>query len=148
MTGHATEMADRVAIHNLLMEYGATLDRRDFDAFGKLFGADGRYGTLESSTVVPEAGTMMRERYESGTNTVHVPNFHLFFNEVIWFETPDRARSTSACMFMNTPDPTTRQLSIAVAATYDDEVVREADGTWRFARRTLLPFRNGPATPQ
>jgi hypothetical protein len=139
-------MADRVAIHNLLMEYGAALDRRDFDGFAKLFGADGRYGTLENSAVGPEAGLMMREVYESGTNTIHVPNFHLFFNEVIWFETPDRARSTSACMFMTTPDPTTRQLSIAVAATYDDELVREADGSWRFARRTLLPFRNGPDT--
>lgn len=146
MTGHATEMADRVAIHNLLMEYGASLDRRDFDAFGKLFGADGRYGTLDNYTVGPEAGTMMRERYETGSNTAAVPNFHLFFNEVIWFETPDRARSTSACMFMTTPDPETRQLSIAVAATYDDELVREEDGSWRFARRTLLPFANGPAT--
>ena len=147
MTGHVTEAADRVAIHNLLMEYGASLDRRDFDAFGKLFGADGRYGTLQKSTVGPEAGTMMRERYENGPNAVCIPNFHLFFNEVIWFETPDRARSTSACMFMTTPDPETRKLSVGVAATYDDEIVREADGTWRFARRTLLPFTNGAAAP-
>ena len=145
MTGHASEMEDRVAIHNLLMEYGAALDRRDFDAFGKLFGADGRYGTLENAAVGPETGKMMRVRYETGTNTVTVPNFHLFFNELIWFETPDRARSTSACIFMTTPDPATRQLAMAVAATYDDEIIREQDGSWRFARRTLLPFTNGPA---
>jgi hypothetical protein len=50
-------------------------------------------------------------------------------------------------MFMNTPDPATRQLSIVVAATYDDEIVREKDGTWRFARRTLLPFANDPPAP-
>jgi 3-phenylpropionate/cinnamic acid dioxygenase small subunit len=145
MTGHATEMADRVAIHTLLMEYGAALDRRDYDAFGKLFGADGRYETLAMTTVGPEAGSMMRERYESGNNVIHVPNFHLFFNELIWFETPDRARSTSACMFMSTPDQTTRKLSVAVAATYDDDLVREEDGSWRFARRTLRAFTNGPA---
>jgi hypothetical protein len=78
MTGHATEMADRVAIHNLLMEYGAALDRHDFDAFGKLFGADGRYDTLEDAAVGPEAGTMMREHYETGTNLICVPNFHFF----------------------------------------------------------------------
>jgi len=147
MSGHPTEMADRVAIHNLLMEYGASLDRRDFDAFGRLFGADGRYETPAMTTVGPEAGPMMRERFENGTNTVHVPNFHLFFNEVIWFETPDRARATSACLFVTTPDQETRKLSIAVAATYDDELVREGDGRWRFARRTLLPIANGPATP-
>jgi hypothetical protein len=77
---------------------------------------------------------------------IHVPNFHLFFNELIWFDTPDRARSTSACMFMTTPDQETKKLTVGVAATYDDELVKEPDGSWRFARRTLKPFTNGPAT--
>jgi hypothetical protein len=144
MTSHPTEFEDRAAIHNLLMEYGAALDRRDFDGFGKLFGTDGIYGTLENGSVGPAAGPMMKERYENGNNVIHVPNFHLFFNEIIWFETPERARSTSACMFMTTPDQSTRKLAIAVSATYDDELVKEADGSWRFKRRTLLPLRNGP----
>lgn len=149
MTGHDTEMADRVAIHNLLMEYGAALDRRDFDAFGKLFGEDGRYETQRWATVGAEAGTRMRSRYEDESdNDVTIPNFHLFFNEVIWFETPDRARSTSACIFIKTPDPATGQLAIDVGAAYDDELVREKDGSWRFARRTLRPLSNGPLTPR
>ena len=147
MSGHPTEFEDRAAIHALLMEYGAALDRRDFDAFGRLFGADGIYGTLETGSVGPAAGPMMKERYENGSNVIHVPNLHLFFNEIIWFETPEKARSTSACMFMTTPDQETRKLTIGVAATYDDELVKEADGTWRFARRTLKPFTNGPTTP-
>lgn len=145
MAGHPTEMEDRVAIHALLMEYGAALDRHDFDGFAKLFGADGRYSLLEDlSAVGPDTGRMMRELYESGDNYVHVPNFHMFYNERIWFETPDLARSTSACMFMATPDQETRKLSIVVAATYDDEIVREKDG-WRFKRRTLSLPSNGPA---
>jgi hypothetical protein len=145
MTGHATEMADRVAIHNLLMEYGASLDRRDFDGFAKLFGEDGAYQlSTGAATIGPKTGEMMRDIFATGPNATAVPNFHLFFNEVIWFETPERARSTSACMFMTTPDQSTRKLAIAVSATYDDELVKEADGSWRFKRRTLLPLRNGP----
>ncbi len=37
------EARDRAAIHKLLVDYGATLDARDFDGFGKLFGKDGVY---------------------------------------------------------------------------------------------------------
>ena len=144
-SGHPTEMADRVAIHALLMEYGAALDRRDFDGFAKLFGDDGVYQlSTGAGTVGPKTGEMMREIFATGPNAVQVPNFHLFFNELIWFETPDLARSTSACMFMTTPEPETRKLAIAVAATYDDELVRDGAG-WRFKRRTLLPLKNGPA---
>ena len=147
MAGHPTEMQDRVAIHALLIEYGAALDRRDFDGFAKLFGADGVYAlSTGASAVGAETGEMMRKIFETGPNATAVPNFHLFYNELIWFETPDRARATSACMFMTTPDPETRKLAIAVSATYDDEIVRERDGSWRFARRTLLPLSNGPAT--
>lgn len=144
MTSHPTEMEDRVAIHALLMEYGAALDRHDFDGFGKLFGADGHYKILEEESAIgPDTGRMMRALYEAGDNYVEIPNFHMFYNEVIWFETPDKARSTSACMFMNTPDPATRKLNIQVAATYDDEIIRE-DGRWRFKRRTLAFPANGP----
>ncbi len=35
------EAADRAAIHALLVAYGSTLDARDFDGFGKLFGKHG-----------------------------------------------------------------------------------------------------------
>jgi hypothetical protein len=127
------------------MEYGAALDRRDFDGFAKLFGADGVYQlSTGAGTVGPDTGEMMRKIFETGPNATAVPNFHLFFNELIWFETPERARSTSACMFMTTPDQETRKLAVAVSATYDDELVKEADGSWRFKHRTLLPLRNGP----
>ncbi|MGF7169644.1 hypothetical protein FHS91_001313 [Sphingobium xanthum] len=146
MTSHATEMEDRVAIHALLIEYGAALDRRDFDGFAKLFGEDGAYQlSTGAATIGPKTGEMMREIFATGPNATAVPNFHLFFNELIWFETPDLARSTSACLFMTTPDQETRKLSVAVAATYDDELIRE-NGTWRFKRRTLKPLSNGPAT--
>jgi 3-phenylpropionate/cinnamic acid dioxygenase small subunit len=143
MTGHPTEMEDRAAIHALLLAYGAALDRHDFDGFAKLFGTDGHYTILElESAVGPDTGRMMRELYEAGDNYVQEPNFHMFYNELIWFETPDLARSTSACMFISTPDRETRKLSVMVAATYDDEIVRD-DGGWRFKRRTLHPIRNG-----
>ncbi|MBT2186434.1 nuclear transport factor 2 family protein [Sphingobium nicotianae] len=142
---HATEMADRVAIHELLIEYGAALDRRDFDGFGKLFGKDGIYEAGPSTTRGAEAGPLMRNIFATGPNATNTPNFHLFFNEVVTFDGPDRARARSTCVFM-TPDKETKRPTVAVSAHYDDELVRE-DGRWVFARRTLKPITNGPPAP-
>lgn len=137
------EAADRVAIHALLIEYGASLDRRDFDGFGRLFGADGLYEAGPAMTARgPEAGEMMRRIFATGPNATNTPNFHLFFNELIWFDGPDRARSTSMCLFM-TPDKETGRPTVAVSARYEDELVRR-DGRWLFARRRLRPILNEP----
>src|SRR6185295_16383306 len=38
------ELEDRQAIHELLMNYGRTLDNRDFEGFARLFTADAEYG--------------------------------------------------------------------------------------------------------
>ena len=39
----SAEAADRAAIHALLVEYGRTLDARDFEGFAALFAAEGVY---------------------------------------------------------------------------------------------------------
>ncbi len=141
MTGHPSEMADRVAIHELLIEYGAALDRRDFDGFGTLFGTDGVYEAGPGGRATgPEAGEMMRHIFATGPNATNTPNFHLFFNELIWFDGPDEARSTSMCLFM-TPDKDTKRPTVAVSARYEDVLVRK-EGRWTFARRTLKPILN------
>jgi len=143
MTATPNEAADRVAIHALLIEYGAALDRRDFDAFARLFGEDGIYEAGPGGSAVgAETGPMMRHVFATGPNATNTPNFHLFFNELIWFDAPDRARSTSLCLFM-TPDRETKRPTVAVSAHYEDELVRK-DGEWLFARRTLKPILNAP----
>jgi len=138
------ETADRAAIHALLVAYGTTLDSRDFDGFGKLFGTDGIYVAFGGKTAKggPAAAGMMRQLFASMANPEREPNFHLFFNEVVTFEGPDRAHATSMSLWMiNGPD---KRPIPALAGRYDDELVRK-DGHWLFARRTLVPVTNGPA---
>lgn len=137
------EAADRAAIHALLVAYGSTLDARDFEAFGKLFGTDGIYAAGGGrSATGPQAGTMMRDMFAANPSGVGEPNFHLFFNEVVTFDGPDRARATLMSLWM-APDAARRPVAI-LAARYEDELVRH-DGRWMFVRRTVKPITNGPA---
>jgi len=138
------EAADRAAIHALLMAYGSTLDNRDFDGFGKLFGRDGVYvgGGNAGEAKGPATGEMMRKVFASNPNGVGEPNFHLFYNEVVTFDGPDRAHATSMSLWM-VPDEKGRPVA-AMAGRYEDELVRQ-DRRWVFARRVVKRVTNGPA---
>jgi uncharacterized protein (TIGR02246 family) len=136
------ETADRAAIHALLIAYGATLDARDFDGFARLFGSDGVYVAGGAREVKgPAAGEMMRQVFAANTSGFREPNFHLFYNEVVAFDGPDRAHATSMSLYM-VPDDRNRPVA-AMAARYEDELVRK-DGHWLFARRVVKPVSNGP----
>jgi len=134
------EVADRAAIHALLVAYGERLDQRDFDGFAELFGGDGVsvMGTKEMTGA--QAADAMRETYRVGKNVIRTPNFHLFFNEVVTFDGPDRARATSMCVYMVTddgfpvPGPSSR---------YEDELVKKG-GRWYFAKRRYVKISNPP----
>lgn len=137
------EAADRAAIHALLMAYGSTLDNRDFEGFGKLFGADGVYvggGGREARGAA--AGDMMRAVFANNPNGVGEPNFHLFYNEVVTFDGPDRARATSMSLWM-VPDKETKRPIALMSGRYEDDLVRK-DGKWLFARRVVRAITNGP----
>jgi len=129
------ETADRAAIHALLVDYGRTLDARDFDGFARLFGAAGVYvaGT-GAEAKGPAAAETMRKIFADNALGFREPNFHLFFNEVVTFDGPDRARATSMSLYM-VPDAANRP-SPALMARYEDELVREG-AEWRFARRVV-----------
>ncbi|MEI9850612.1 MAG: nuclear transport factor 2 family protein [Sphingomonas sp.] len=138
------ETADRAAIHALLVAYGTTLDARDFEGFGRLFGADGVYTAgsgLEAKGAA--AGEMMRGVFAANANRNREPNFHLFYNEVVAFDGPDRAHATSMSLWMVPGGDNNRPVA-ALAARYEDELVRTR-GRWLFARRTVKAITNGPA---
>lgn len=137
------ETADRAAIHQLLVDYGATLDARDFDAFSALFGKDGVYVTGSGAeTHGVEAGEAMRKAFANNANHSREPNFHLFFNEVVTFDGPDRAHARSMSLWM-VPGDNNRPVA-ALSARYEDDLVRK-NGHWLFARRAVKPITNGPA---
>lgn len=139
------EAADRAAIHALLMAYGSTLDARDFDGFGKLFGTDGVYvggGGREAKGAA--AGEMMRQVFANNQSGVGEPNFHLFYNEVVIFDGPDRAHATSMSLWM-VPDKESKRPVALMSGRYEDALIRK-DGKWLFARRVVKAITNGPAT--
>lgn len=144
-TAQRDEAADRAAIHALLVAYGTTLDARDFDGFGRLFGTDGVYaagGGMEARGA--EAGAMMRRIFSENALGFREPNYHLFFNEVVTFAGPDRAHATSMSLYM-VPDDTDRPTA-ALMARYTDDLAR-IDGRWVFARRTVQSLMPAPARP-
>ena len=93
---------DRAEIHGLLVDYGRTLDARDFDGFAALFAEDGVYvagggGEPLSGT---EAGAAMRRTFAENALGFAEPNYHLFFNETVEFTGPDSATATSQSLYM------------------------------------------------
>jgi uncharacterized protein (TIGR02246 family) len=135
--------ADRAAIHALLVDYGATLDARDFDGFAALFARDGVYvaGSGEGASGAA-AGAMMKQVFAENALGFPEPNYHLFFNEVITLDGPDKARATSMSVYMVPGDA--GRPAPAMMARYTDELVRE-DGTWKFARREVKSLIPAPA---
>jgi uncharacterized protein (TIGR02246 family) len=128
---------DRAQIHDLLVDYGRTLDARDFDGFAALFAEEGVYvagGSGAAPLPGPEAGEAMRRVFAENALGFAEPNYHLFFNETVAFSGPDRARASSQSLYM-VPDEGGAPRA-AMMAQYDDELVREG-GRWKFARRVV-----------
>lgn len=141
------EAADRAAIHKLLTDYGATLDARDFDGFGRLFAKDGVYaggGPSGEAKGGPAAAEMMRKIFGANSLGFREPNFHIFFNEVVTFDGRDKAHATSMSLYM-VPDDKNAP-SAALMARYRDELVREGSA-WKFARRSVESLIPAPKKP-
>jgi hypothetical protein len=134
------ETADRAEIHALLTAYGTTIDARDFDGFSALFAKDGFYSSGDEQGVPgSEAGEWMRQIFAENALGFAEPNFHIFFNEVVTFDGPDTAHSTSMALYMVPGEDGAPKA--ALMAGYEDELVRE-DGVWKFQRRqvnSLIP---------
>ena len=139
------EGEDRAEIHALLVEYGRTLDARDFDGFAALFAKDGVYVAGTGKGVSgKDAGETMRQIFAENALGFREPNFHIFFNEVVVLDDIDHAHATSMSLYMvpgegNRPTP-------ALMARYDDKLVRE-DGEWKFASRKVQSLIPAPPAP-
>jgi len=131
---------DKDAIHAVMMNYGRTLDARDFAGFAELFARDGEYVAGASSAKGPAA---IRELLEGllKKNAAPVPgrDFHLFFNETIEVNGNEATALSKGGFFVRGAD---RQLQTSALVNYHDQFVRE-DGKWKFKRRQL-----GETAPQ
>jgi uncharacterized protein (TIGR02246 family) len=128
-------LEDRKAIRRLLIDYGRTLDRRDFVAFSRLFAEGAEYvGGAGSAIKGPSAiAKSLEETFKKNPTGVPDPNFHLFANETIQVN-GDEATAVSKGLFVvpnaaNAPE-------IIMMATYEDVLTREGQ-QWKFKRRSV-----------
>lgn len=130
------ELEGREAIRTLMKQYGRTLDTRRFDDFGRLFAeGDGVYVTGGREVKGQEAiAEMMRGVFADNPSGLKAPQFHVFFNEVISFESPARATAFSQSVYVAPGEDNAPRM--VILASYDDVFVKR-NGTWKFLRRAV-----------
>lgn len=127
-------LEDSEAIRQLLVDYGATLDRRDFAAFGELFTEDAEY--VSGGTAVKGRAAIRGQLERTlGSNPMNLPapNFHLSFNPSIRLD-GDRATVVSLGAY-TAPEASGGPTRLVFFVWYQDELVRDGNG-WKFSRRT------------
>lgn len=129
-------LADKQEITELLLEYGRTLDSKDYESYGKLFARDGEWvGGGGAPPKGPKAiEERMRRTFGPDSGVKWTSDFHFFTNPVIKVD-GDRATAWSRWLFIS-PGPDGRPVPM-YGGHYDDILVRE-DGVWRFQRREVV----------
>jgi hypothetical protein len=126
---------DEAAIERLLLEYGRTLDARDFAAYAALFAPEGKWkGALGTYTGPKEIQEAMERIFAAATDIPRGSNFHVMSNFIIDVQ-GDRATAKSMFVFyrMEGNKPVAE-----VAGRYEDVLVR-IGGVWKFLERNALP---------
>jgi len=139
-------LEDKQEIHALMMNYGRTLDARDFAGFEQLFARDAEYGSARSAPVKGPGAIRAYLEGQLKKNAAPEPgrDFHLFYNETIDVN-GDRATALSKGAFYVRGE--SNKLETTAVVNYHDELIRE-DGRWKFKRRILGEARPGSTAAQ
>ena len=137
VTARLQRFEDKEEIQALLLDYGRSLDARDFATYASLFAKDGQwiggFGTVAAADI-----KAFMEKAMGTQNTAK--NYHLLSNFVITVK-GDTATAWSRWAFVV---PGERGAAISQAGRYDDELVRE-NGRWKFKKRVASNDTPGPA---
>jgi len=139
-------LEDVEEIRTLLIEYGRTLDKRDFAGYSKLFAKDGEWAGGFGSTKGPAAiQAFMEKNIPENPASKPGSTYHLMSNFVIEPH-GDTATAWSRWTFIVTSAD--NKPSFMYAGHYEDSLVRE-NGKWRFKRRVAyndIPHLDSPAS--
>ena len=133
-------LEDRAEIHDLLLDYGRTLDARDFAGYSQLFATDGEwtgggpFGALKGPAAIRAS---MEANFKAAPGS-----FHLLTNEIIRVR-GDHADALSKWDFVS---PVDGRPVIVAAGHYEDALVRE-HGRWKFQRRLVVTTFAPPSAP-
>ncbi len=129
-------LEDREQILELLTAYGATLDRRDFAAFGQLFTEDAEYGSGPGTPTRGRAAirSQLGRVITSNPSNLPGPNHHLFFNP--WIRVEGNRATAHSLGAYSAPDAAGQVTQLVFFVAYDDVLVRKA-GRWQFQRRII-----------
>jgi uncharacterized protein (TIGR02246 family) len=120
-------LADRAAIHDLMLRYARGVDRQDLDVVASCFTPDAAYDGALGRGTIREALEALRRALERYASTMH------FIGNVTIELAGDRASSeTYAIAYHRLRGDERRQYVVAVR--YQDDLVRR-EGRWLIARR-------------
>ncbi|MEP7243111.1 MAG: nuclear transport factor 2 family protein [Gammaproteobacteria bacterium] len=145
--GHATasdaslatrlqRIEDEKQIHDLMIQYGRSLDTKDFAAYAQLFAKDGEWsGLIGQFTTVKGAENIraaMEKAFAARTyDAEHITNLHVFSNIKIDVD-GDRAIAYSKWTVLSRNEKD--EPYIRVNGHYDDVFIRDGS-QWKFASR-------------
>jgi 3-phenylpropionate/cinnamic acid dioxygenase small subunit len=144
LAARVQRLEDQEEIRMLLVDYGRSLDARDFVKYSSLFAKDGEWSGGFGTAKSREAIKAMMDK-DIGSTPAPRPNstYHLLTNFAIEVH-GDTGTVWSRWAFIVTTKANTP--SIMYGGHYDDIVVRE-DGHWKFKKRTAsndIPYMANP----
>jgi hypothetical protein len=129
---------DRTDIERLLMEYGRSLDNRDFVTYSRLFASNGEWsGTLGTHRGPAAIQAAMEKSFAGAADIPKGTNYHLLTNVIIDLD-GDRAKAESKWAFVTLEE--NKPPHVAFAGRYEDSLIRE-NGQWKFLRRVAKAAR-------
>lgn len=134
MSSSVAELADRLAIQDVLVQYATSCDARDMDAYGDCFLTDALVtgfgaGNFEGRQAWVDYVTGALKRF-AGTQ-------HFIGNQVVKLN-GDTATMRTYVQATHVPIDKPKT-TMTLFATYYDELVRDTDGKWRIKLHRLEP---------
>ena len=126
------KLEDVEAIHTLLVRYGRTLDKRDFEAYGALFAQDGSWkGGMGTATGPDAIAKMVAAGFERMDPSLYQNSNHVMTSFDVEVD-GDTATAWSRWTWVVVGDSGKPQTERA--GHYEDTLVRER-GEWKFKSR-------------